>query len=174
VRPHFVAVNVHRRGDLRDVQAIDHLPFHSALQPANDGYQVPEEFCQRPQQEVLHAATRLDEWDQDKSFWTLSVVSSSLKPNVERERSQPNLQHGCLGEWQNCRLWAFTWGEIIDRAKEELNGVREHLAHKSKELKIAEHLRENFPHLGIRTEDQSDRADATDGSGRRQQKTSAP
>jgi hypothetical protein len=93
-----------------------------------------------------------DQWDQDSSHWTIVVLSSSIHPDVEAERSQKHLPHGCLGEWDNCRLWAFTWGEIIDRAKAELQGVRDHLKSKSEDLKLANYVRENFPHLGIRTD----------------------
>jgi hypothetical protein len=44
-------------------------------------------------------------------------------------------------------VWAFEWSEMITRAREELQLVRDHLQKKSKELTVSDYLKENFPEI---------------------------
>jgi hypothetical protein len=42
---------------------------------------------------------------------------------------------------------AFKWSEIITRATEEMQLVRDHLKRKSEELTVSDYLRQDFPEI---------------------------
>ena len=44
-------------------------------------------------------------------------------------------------------VWAFSWGEIIASAKEEMTLVSQHLEKKSQELAVSDYLKENYPEI---------------------------
>jgi hypothetical protein len=45
------------------------------------------------------------------------------------------------------KLWVFTWAELINDAKTELQLVRDHLRAKSQQLSVSEYLRHKFPEV---------------------------
>jgi hypothetical protein len=44
-------------------------------------------------------------------------------------------------------VWALSWGEIIGRARTDMQLVREHLEQKSRELSVSTYLQENYPDI---------------------------
>lgn len=101
------------------------------------------------QQVRKYADVILDSHDFDKSTtrWDLYVVSAKVNHEVERDRHLKDKPHGCVWEWPEMTVWAFEWSELITRAREELQLVRDHLQRKSKELSVSGYLRENFPEI---------------------------
>lgn len=74
-------------------------------------------------------------------------MSAKATKEIERDRKQKDKPHGCLWDWENMTVWAFEWSEIITKAREEMQLVREHLKKKSEELTVSDYLRENFPEI---------------------------
>lgn len=87
------------------------------------------------------------EFDKVSTRWDLFLVSSAATGEVQRDREQKGKPFGCLWEWDRMTVWAFQWSEIINRAREEMQLVRQHLRKKSNELSVSEYLRKNFPDI---------------------------
>lgn len=87
------------------------------------------------------------EFDKSSTRWDLFIVSSKVSHEISRDREQKDKDIGCLWEWDNMAVWAFEWSEIITRAKEEMQLVRNHLKLKTDELSISDYLRKNFPEI---------------------------
>jgi hypothetical protein len=87
------------------------------------------------------------EFDKTSTYWDLFLVSAKCTDEIEDDRNQKNRQHGCLDEWDEMRVWAFEWSELISNAREEMQLVREHLQRTSEELSVSDYLRENFPDI---------------------------
>ena len=87
------------------------------------------------------------QFDKTSSRWDLFLVSSKATDEIDMERKQKGKPFGCLWEWDNMTVWAFQWSELIQRAKDEMHLIREHLKATSKELSVSEYLRENFPEV---------------------------
>jgi hypothetical protein len=85
------------------------------------------------------------EFDQQATQWDLFIVSSTVKSEVERQRKQKAYPFGCVLDGEGLRQWVFAWGEVIDRARQEMLLVRQHLELKSQELSASDYLRERFP-----------------------------
>jgi hypothetical protein len=96
-----------------------------------------------------YANTILDshEFDKTKTRWQLFIVSHKVSSEIDRMRKQKDKPIGLLREWDEMTVWAFEWSEIISRAKEELQLVRNHLKLKSEELSVSQYLQENFPEI---------------------------
>jgi hypothetical protein len=45
------------------------------------------------------------------------------------------------------KLWVFTWAELINDARTELQLVRDHLRAKSQQLSVSEYLKNKFPEV---------------------------
>jgi len=87
------------------------------------------------------------EFDKTSTHWDIYLVSSEVQKEIERDRNQKDRPHGCLCAWDNMSVWAFEWSEIITRAREEMQLVRDHLKRKSEELTVSDYLRQNFPEI---------------------------
>jgi hypothetical protein len=96
-----------------------------------------------------YADTILDspQFDKTSTRWDLFLISTKATGEIDRDRRQKNQPHGCLWLWDNMTVWAFSWSEIITKAKEEMQLVREHLRKKSEELTVSDYLRQNFPEV---------------------------
>lgn len=87
------------------------------------------------------------QFDRTMTSWDVFLVSSDVKGEIDFQRRQKDRPHGCVAEHDNARVWIFSWGEVIDRARAEMQLVREHLNQKSRELSVSEYLQENFPEV---------------------------
>lgn len=87
------------------------------------------------------------EFDKSSTRWDLFIVSSKVSDEISFDRQQKDKDYGCLWEWDYMTVWAFEWSEIITRAKEEMQLVRNHLKLKTDELSISDYLRKNFPEI---------------------------
>ena len=83
----------------------------------------------------------------NSAVWELFLVSSDLTEDVEADRSQDGRPFGLLQERQGINIWVFRWSELIQRAKDEMELVRNHLSLKTEELSISEDLKKEFPFL---------------------------
>jgi len=79
------------------------------------------------------------------TFWDIFLVSGKTTKEIARDRQQRDKPFGCLYDWDRMRVWAFEWSEIITRARDEMQLVRDHLRKKSDELSVSDYLRQNFP-----------------------------
>jgi hypothetical protein len=86
-------------------------------------------------------------FDTQTADWTINVASSKATAEAEAERSQQDREYGLVFKHRNVSVYAFTWAEIIDRARQELQLVRDHLVSKSRELSVSDYLRSNFPEV---------------------------
>lgn len=87
------------------------------------------------------------ELSQISSAWELFLVSSDLNDDVEAERTQQNRPVGLIFEQQNVKVWVFKWSELIQKMKDEMTLVRDHLKLKTDELAVSEDLKKEFPFL---------------------------
>jgi hypothetical protein len=96
-----------------------------------------------------YADTILDshEFEKKSTHWDIFLVSKKCTKEIERDRNQKNLPHGCLYQWDEMSVWAFEWSEIITKARDEMLLVRDHLKRKSEELTVSQYLKENFPDI---------------------------
>jgi hypothetical protein len=62
--------------------------------------------------------------------WDFWVVSSAMDRVAHREATAPNRPPGCIAEWDGgVRIWARTWGEIIEDCEARLHFYRDRLNH---------------------------------------------
>jgi histidine kinase/DNA gyrase B/HSP90-like ATPase len=87
------------------------------------------------------------QFDQERTQWDLFLVSSKVKPEIERHRRQSGRAFGCVLQNPGLNQWVFTWGEIIDRAREEMQLVRQHLELKSQEFSVSDHLQHRLSQI---------------------------
>lgn len=81
------------------------------------------------------------------SSWELFLVSSDLSDDVEAERTQQNRPVGLIFEQSGMKVWVFKWSELIQKSKDEMQLVRDHLKMKTDELAVSEDLKKEFPFL---------------------------
>ena len=85
---------------------------------------------------VLNACS---EFDPTRTKWDLFLVSGEIDDNVVNlKRRKGDRAFGHIDTMGNVRLWAFTWGEIIEAARDEMRMVRDKLEMKSLELSSSE------------------------------------
>ena len=89
--------------------------------------------------------TQSQQFDRLRTQWDVFVVSSEVSPDVDLLRKQRHRPEGCIADSDGLRLWALSWGEIVQKAKSEMHLVRQHLKLKSQELSGSEYLRKHFP-----------------------------
>lgn len=83
----------------------------------------------------------------DQAVWELFLVSSDIEDSVDTERFQENRPKGLLLDNKSVKVWVFRWSEIIQKAREEMTLVSEHLKLKTEELSVSEDLKREFPFL---------------------------
>lgn len=86
------------------------------------------------------------EFDAVDTQWDLFVVSADVKPEVQRRRESADRPFGMYDNVGNVRVWVFRWSEIITRAREELQLVRQHLVRKKADLNL-DYWRKEFPEI---------------------------
>jgi Histidine kinase-, DNA gyrase B-, and HSP90-like ATPase len=92
---------------------------------------------------VLNACS---EFDPTRTEWDLFLVSGEIEDNVVNlKRRKADRPFGHIDTMGNVRLWAFTWGEIIEAARDEMRMVRDKLEMKSLELSSSEYLQKHYP-----------------------------
>ena len=99
--------------------------------------------AKRYAQTVLNSA----EFDQSATHWDVFVVSSQVTDEIEAERNQKGRQRGCVFDYENVTVVVHSWGEIIERARDEMRLVQQHLEKKSVELNVSAYLRATFPDI---------------------------
>jgi hypothetical protein len=87
------------------------------------------------------------QFDKTSTQWDLFLVSSKASEDISLLRQQKDKPHGCTYEGENMTIWAFEWSEIISKAREEMQLVKDHLQKKSTELTVSEFLRDSFPDI---------------------------
>jgi hypothetical protein len=87
------------------------------------------------------------EFDQSSTHWDVFVVSAEVSKEIEEERNQKNRPHGCVADYENVTVFGYTWGELIEKARDDMKLVRQHLERKSQEMNVSEYLRQNFPDI---------------------------
>jgi methyl coenzyme M reductase subunit C len=87
------------------------------------------------------------EFDKISTRFDVYLVSSEIRPDSEDERLKDTLPVGCIDSWENMKLWVFSWADVIARAREEMQLVKQHLRHKSAELSVSEYLQTHFPEI---------------------------
>jgi hypothetical protein len=92
---------------------------------------------------VLNACS---EFDSTRTQWDLFLVSAEIEDSiVNLKRRKNDRAFGHIDTMGNVRLWAFTWGEIIEAARDEMRMVREKLEIKSLELSSSDYLQKHYP-----------------------------
>jgi hypothetical protein len=87
------------------------------------------------------------QFDKAATAWDVFLVSAEIREEIELDRRQKNKEVGCVAEYHNMTVWALSWGEIIGRARTDMQLVREHLEQKSRELSVSTYLQENYPDI---------------------------
>lgn len=87
------------------------------------------------------------QFDKAATAWDVFLVSAEIQEEIEMDRRQKNKEVGCIAEYENMTVWALSWGEIIGRARSDMQLVREHLDQKSRELSVSTYLQENYPDI---------------------------
>lgn len=87
------------------------------------------------------------EFDKTTTRWDVFIVSGKVGDEAEFERAMDNMPYGCLLDKDQITLWAFSWSEVIDKARREMQLVKDHLALKSQELTASDYLKETFPSI---------------------------
>lgn len=149
---------------LATIRGIEQVPdlFLAAQKefPANDGSiqrcllvelkrpSVDVGFPERTQLEK-YANVILDsgEFGGDRTHFDLFVVSANIGADVRRSITQPGLPAGCFATFDRARLFARTWGDVIESARSELHLVRDRLRQKSLEIAVPEYFDKMFPHV---------------------------
>jgi hypothetical protein len=75
------------------------------------------------------------------------VVSANIAADVRRSITQPGLPAGCFAKFDRARLFARTWGDVIEMARSELHLVRDRLRQKGLEIAVPEYFDKMFPHV---------------------------
>lgn len=96
------------------------------------------------------------QFEKTSTRWDLFVVSSAIHADVEFQRQQKDKPVGLILEHTAMNVWVVAWSEIITRAKEEMQLVREHLTLKSTELNASGYLQQKFPEIFSEMKAQAD------------------
>jgi hypothetical protein len=85
------------------------------------------------------------QFDRARTQWDVFIISTRVLPEADLLRKQRDRPEGCFADNEGLRMWALSWGEIIQRARSGMHMVREHLKLKSEEISTSEYLQEHFP-----------------------------
>lgn len=74
-----------------------------------------------------------DQFDKAKTQWDFWVISTSMDDAIRRQANQRNREPGLLDDYDdlNVRIWAKTWGEVIQEATHRMKFVRQQLEYTS-------------------------------------------
>lgn len=94
--------------------------------------------------EYALAVARDPRFDKTEVQWDFYVISGELTGTVIEDASQPNRPPGQINVYEDgrVRVWAKTWGEIIDDAAHRLKFVQQHLGYDPSAQQAFRYLRE--------------------------------
>ncbi|HET8657667.1 MAG TPA: ATP-binding protein [Micromonosporaceae bacterium] len=72
--------------------------------------------------------------------WDFWVISSKLDSTVNRDANQPNLPPGQVAGWDNIRIWAKTWSQIIDDCETRLRYFKDALEYDASKEHAADYI----------------------------------
>jgi hypothetical protein len=132
----------------RDYQTSDgHRHEHLMVEIKRPSKKVDSEVVGQGERyaSVLNACA---EFDNTKTTWDLYLVSTLIDDKiVNQKRRKGDRPFGFIDQIGCVRIWAFTWGEIIGSARDEMKLVRDRLETKSLELSASEYLQKKHPHV---------------------------
>jgi len=99
-------------------------------------------------QAIRYANTlsKTKQFDKDATHWDVFLVSSNVSDTVDMLRRQNDKPVGCVLNSGNVTVWVWSWGEIIDHARREMQLVTEMLEQKADELRsVTEYLHHTYP-----------------------------
>lgn len=72
--------------------------------------------------------------------WDFWVISSELDPTVTRDANQLNRPPGQITSWDNVRIWAKTWSQIIDDCETRLRHFKDALEYDASKEHAADYI----------------------------------
>lgn len=72
--------------------------------------------------------------------WDFWVISSELDSTVTRDANQPNLPPGQVAGWNDIRIWAKTWSQIIDDCEIRLRHFKDALEYDASKEHAADYI----------------------------------
>lgn len=87
------------------------------------------------------------EFSTDSVHWDLFLISADVSDDVDSDRKQKDRPLGLITHSDNMKIWVFKWSEVIQKSKEEMRLVKEHLKLKAQELSVADYIKEEFPYI---------------------------
>ena len=63
------------------------------------------------------------------------------------EVNQKDRPIGLVNEQPNMKIWVLRWSDIIQKAKDEMTLVRDHLKITSDEISTVDYIKEEFPFI---------------------------
>lgn len=89
------------------------------------------------------------EFDKKVTHWDLFLVSGDVSPEIDDNRNESNRPRGCVGQWDDMSIWVWKWGELIEKAKDDMRLVQSNLDIRREGTNVAEYLRLNFPDIFV-------------------------
>ena len=82
--------------------------------------------------------------------WDFWVISSDLESTVTRDANEPGRAPGQIASWDNVRLWAKTWSQLIDDCETRLRHFKDALEYDASKEHAADYINrahdaENIP-----------------------------
>jgi hypothetical protein len=101
------------------------------------------------------------QFDKDRTWWDFWVVSTDIADAVRQQTVQRDRPVGLIDEYAdvNVRIWAKTWGQIIEDARHRLKFVRRQLNYASGRDEAIEYLHERYREFipqPLRRDDEAD------------------
>jgi len=84
------------------------------------------------------------QFDKATTQWDFWIVSTEMDDAIKRQANQRNREPGLLDDYDdvNVRIWAKTWGQIIQDATHRLKFVRQQLEYTSSRDEAIQYLHE--------------------------------
>ena len=87
------------------------------------------------------------ELPKNSNHWDLFLVSSDIHEEINMEVNQKDRPIGLVNEQPNMKIWVLRWSDIIQKAKDEMTLVRDHLKITSDEISTVDYIKEEFPFI---------------------------
>jgi hypothetical protein len=72
--------------------------------------------------------------------WSFWIISSELDSTVRRDANQPNRTRGQIAAWDNIRIWAKTWSQVIDECETRLRYFKDALEYDASKEHAADYI----------------------------------
>jgi hypothetical protein len=98
------------------------------------------------QTEVAQVKSYADAVASDAQFhginvhWSFWIISSELDSTVRRDANQPNRAPGQIAAWDNIRIWAKTWSQVIDECETRLRYFKDALEYDASKEHAADYI----------------------------------